>query len=611
MSPASPSRDETGGANNAQEAIAARCSRPPNPVFYPPGYLMKASGLFYDASADEEGGSGNPLRLSGAFEVLANTRDEAGDGWGLLLQWQDKDHRVHRWAMPRRMLAADAGSVWAMLMDGGLFVASGIKARNKLADFLSRVEADRRALAADRPGWHGPLFVLPHIVYGEGAGERVVFQGDNSLPGACGSMGTLLEWRNRVASHAIGNSRLAVALASAFVGPLLALIDGEGGGLHFVGDTSTGKTTALRAAASVWGPPAKRVLSWRATANGLEGVAMAHSETFLCLDEMGQLDGREAGAAAYMLANGQGKARMKAAGGMRQLPTWRLMFLSTGETGLAALSLAAGKTTAAGQEVRILELPADAGVGLGIWEALHDFDDGKALSDAINDAAASEYGMAAPSYLAWLVTDPEAAKVLARNVMARFETRVVPIGASGMVRRAGRRFALLAAAGELARLAGVLPWPEGEAEVSAQRMFEAWTTARGGLGSSEEAQSVQAVRDFIERNPARFEQWDVIDEHQLRPTINRAGWFRMDGEEREYLLLAVAWKEIAAVAGLDPRRVSKALIARGQLLRGSDGKTSQSLKPPRADKTRLYVVRLGGGAIEKQHEPEHPEHAKM
>lgn len=610
MSATRTSPSDTTDTDFDTDTISAPLAPENKPVIYPEGYVMRNGSLFYDAADDDEGGSGSALRLSGAFEVLATTRDEAGDGWGILLQWKDKDCREHRWAMPRRMLAAEAGTVWATLMDGGLFVASGAKARNMLADFLNRVEVEGRALAADRAGWHGQRFVLPHKTYGEAAGERVVFQGDRSAPGAYDDRGTLAGWKSQIASHAVGNSRLAVAIASAFVGPILALVEGEGGGLHIIGDSSTGKTTALRAAASVWGPPIKRVLSWRATANGLEGVATTHSETFLCLDEMGQLDGRDAGAAAYMLANGQGKARMKAAGGMRALPTWSLMFLSTGEIGLAALALTAGKTTAAGQEVRILELPADAGVGLGIWEDLHEFADGKAMSDAVNDAAGSEYGTAAPAFLAFLVADPATARSTARNLMIRFETTYVPPSASGMARRAGRRFAQIAAAGELARLSGVLPWPEGEAERAAGHIFEAWTIARGGVGSSEDAKAVQAVRDFIERNPARFEPWDVVDESQLRPTINRAGWFRVNGDAREYLLLSAAWQEIASGAGLDPRRISTALIGRGVLMPGRDKKASQSLKPPRADKTRLYVIRLGNdaGKGEPELRPAHREH---
>jgi len=377
-------------------------------------------------------------------------------------------------------------------------------------------------------------------------------------------------------------------------------VDGEGGGLHFVGDSSTGKTTAIRAAASVWGPPIRRVLSWRATANGLEGVATAHSETFLCLDELGQIDGRDAGAAAYMLANGQGKARMKAAGGLRPLPAWRVLFLSTGETGLAAHSAAAGKTTAAGMEVRILELPADAGAGLGMWETLLGLRDGKALSEALNDATGREHGTAAPTFLAALVADPDAAKQAAWAVMARFEAASVPANASGMARRAGRRFALIAAAGELARAAGVLPWPEGEAERAASVMFRAWAAARGGVCASEDAKAIQAVRDFIERNPARFEPWEVVDELQLRPAINRAGWWRVDGGVRESLLLASAWAEVASTAGLDPRRIAKAMIGAGLLIPDRAGKSSQAMKPPHSSRTRLYVVHLDGA--------EHPAH---
>lgn len=581
-------------------AIPGPAAPEAGPLALPAGYVIRGGSLWYDAASDEGGEASYPVRLSGAFDVLATTRDEGGDGWGLLLEWHDMDGKPHRWAMPRRWLASELSAVCATLMDGGLFIASGMKARNRLADFLSRVEVGGRALAADRPGWHGARFVQPHCVYGEMAGERVVYQGERGAPGTHDAKGTLAGWQRDIATKAVGNSRLAVALSAAFVGPVLALVDGEGGGLHFVGDSSTGKTTAIRAAASVWGPPTKRVLSWRATANGLEGVATAHSETFLCLDELGQIDGREAGAAAYMLANGQGKARMKAAGGLRSLPAWRVSFLSTGETGLAAHSAAAGKTTAAGMEVRILELPADAGEGLGMWEALHGLRDGKAMSEALIDATGREHGTAAPAFLTALVADLDGTKHKAREIMARFEAASVPANASGIARRAGRRFALIATAGELARAAAVLPWPEGEAERAAGVMFRAWAAGRGGVDASEDAKAIQAVRDFIERNPARFEPWDLGEAHPLRPAINRAGWWRVQNGARENLLLASSWAEVASTAGLDPRRIAKAMIGAGLLIPDRAGKSAQSVTPPHASRTRLYVVRLDGA--------EHAEH---
>ncbi len=574
------------------DAIPGPAAPEPPRSKLPAGYVMRGGSLYYE-SADDEGGEDKPaIRLSGAFDVLASTRDAGGDGWGLLLSWRDMDGREHRWAMPRSMLASDAASVWRVLLDGGLFVASGQTARNRLADFLARVEVHARALAADRPGWHGPRFVLPHRIYGETAGERVVFQGERIAPSTFDQGGTLQGWQREVAVSGVGNPRLALALAAAFVGPLLALIDGEGGGLHFVGDSSCGKTTALKAAASVWGPPRERVLTWRATANGLEGVATAHSETLLTLDELGQLDGREAGATAYMLANGQGKARMRATGGLRPQSSWRVLFLSTGEISLAALAATAGKTTAAGQEVRVLEIPANAGAGFGMWNTLHDHADGKALSEALNEAVKREHGTAAPVFLEYLVANPERAKAHARKIMDRFES-AIPADASGMARRAGRRFGMIAAAGELARMAGVLPWPEGEAERAAATMFRAWAAARGGLRANEDVVALQSVRDFIERNPARFEPLHAVEEN--RHVINRAGWWRETDDAREFLLLASAWQEIAEDAGLDGRRIAAAMTTAGLLIPGADGKSSQSIKPPHADKTRLYVVRLDGG----------------
>ncbi len=51
---------------------------------------------------------------------------------------------------------------------------------------------------------------------------------------------------------------------------------------------STGKSTVLRVASSVWGG-FDYLQSWRATSNGLEGIAAAHNDSLLCLDEIGEI----------------------------------------------------------------------------------------------------------------------------------------------------------------------------------------------------------------------------------------------------------------------------------------------------------------------------------
>lgn len=67
----------------------------------------------------------------------------------------------------------------------------------------------------------------------------------------------------------------------------------------------------------------------------MEALAASRNDSLLILDAMGQVDGKEVGVIAYMLANGQPKLRMSDNITLRKLPSWRLLFLSTGETNLA------------------------------------------------------------------------------------------------------------------------------------------------------------------------------------------------------------------------------------------------------------------------------------
>jgi uncharacterized protein (DUF927 family) len=151
------------------------------------------------------------------------------------------------------------------------------------------------------------------------------------------------------------------------------------------------------------------VRSWRATDNAAEGLARGASDAFLPLDEVSQADGRAVDAMAYMLGNGVGKARMRRDATTRDVTTWRLMFLSTGETGLAAKMQEAGRRARAGQEVRVVDLPADAGRGLGLFEQLHEFATPDALARHLRRTAETTHkGYAARVFLEQITGDPEA-----------------------------------------------------------------------------------------------------------------------------------------------------------------------------------------------------------
>ena len=93
--------------------------------------------------------------------------------------------------------------------------------------------------------------MLPDDTLGEN-GERVLLQSLHE-PASMRTAGTLEQWRDSVAALCTGNSRLTLAVSAGFAAPLLYVTGDESGGLHFQGASSTGKTTALNAAVSVWG----------------------------------------------------------------------------------------------------------------------------------------------------------------------------------------------------------------------------------------------------------------------------------------------------------------------------------------------------------------------
>jgi putative DNA primase/helicase len=79
--------------------------------------------------------------------------------------------------------------------------------------------------------------------------------------------GTIGDWRTHVAALCAGNSRLLLAIATAFAAVLLHFSEIEGGGVHLLGASSTGKTTAALVAVSLFGDH-RQMQRWRATGNG-------------------------------------------------------------------------------------------------------------------------------------------------------------------------------------------------------------------------------------------------------------------------------------------------------------------------------------------------------
>jgi putative DNA primase/helicase len=562
------------------------------PYQTPHGFEMRENGLYRDPGEGK-----TPFRVCGPFEVLGETRPENGDAWGLLLRWKDRDGREHEWIMPRRLLAGEAAEVRQRFADCGLDVSGTDGSRRALVQFLADVKHSARVRTVGQTGWYRPAtggaaFVLPGSAVGHLPGEIVRLDIDPP-PSVYRTRSPLQEWRDRVASLCAGNSRAVFAIGCGFAAPLLPLLSDEGGGFNFRGESSKGKTTLIDAAATVWGAPSTTdsnafVRQWRSTGNALEATAAAHNHVLLPMDELGQADPRELAETLYMLANGAGKGRAKAGGGNRAVTTWNTLVLSSSEESAARMIEGAGRRMKAGQEVRLIDIPAIVPGAYGCFEDLHGLADGKAFAQAVRRAAVECYGSAGPDFVRCLselrAQNPDAiAEKLAPRVRAWCAAQV-PAGADGQVQRAGQRFAVVAVAGELAGEFGITGWPAGDVADAVGVVFRAWLRDRGSTGSREDQHLFAAFRKFMMlHGNARFEpvrenhddvgsQTEAVLPDGSR-VMNRAGWRWQDVTEAGERVWIYGMQpdvfdaEIAAPLGMEGKeargRLGKAGMIRG------------------------------------------------
>lgn len=591
------------------KAAAKRPSKPKKDLM-PGGFRLTSEGVFY------AGDDGEARPVCSSLEILARTRDDKGQNWGLLVEFDDPDGAKKRWNIPARTMTGDFGKdVLGPLVDMGLRLAgsrSGRNARNDLQSYLGGFDSAQRARLVTRLGWHDSAFLLPEQQVGAHSEHLHFYEAGSQLP-PISEAGSLEQWQEQIGALCVGNHRLAFVVGVAFAGPLLHMLGHESGGFHLYGDSSGGKTTHLQVAASIYGGP-RLVRSWRSTDNALESIAAAHSDGLLVLDEIGMCDPRIIGETVYMLGNGTGKARANDRGQAgRQVQEWRLLFLSTGEKTLAQHMAEANKELKAGMEVRMLAVPADASKGLGMFDTLNGFEDAAALADSLKARVAKYYGTPLTAFLMALCEPGKRHgwSAILRRTLEGFIAQSLPASASGQAQRAAARFGLAAAAGELATAMGITGWPDGTATTAARVCLNAWMNERGGAGNFEGDAILARLRQVIERfGESRFTRWESaaakIDEHGPR-TIDRLG-FRKTLEHglgdslhttNTYYVLPESWRS-EIFRGMNINAVNKELLQRGALEPGSDGKAYSLVRLPGLGPQRCYIVKTIPGMDESE-----------
>ena len=146
-------------------------------------------------------------------------------------------------------------------------------------------------------------------------------------------------------------------LAAGFASVALQPLQGMTFCLHLWSDqSSTGKTVALKLAASVWGNPdiGKFAQTLNATNVGVEMLGGFYNNLPLCLDELCTRDNRQkAEDLVYEYCSNAGRVRGNRYGGIQRQQHWCNCMITTGETPILT------EDSRAGAENRVLELEVE------------------------------------------------------------------------------------------------------------------------------------------------------------------------------------------------------------------------------------------------------------
>lgn len=444
----------------------------------------------------------------------------------------------------------------------------------------------------DRAGWCENQFALgPDHVFAPATATPVAFDmhyDQSRLFTALGNSAQQIEVE--AASHAQAlheaaqaSDDCALAVYAALTAPLLRPFSLPNFAVHLCGDSSRGKTSMLRCAASVYGDPTNPawVPSWNTTISGLEQHAAQLCDLPLCFDEAGTGDPEAIQTAIYMLINGVGRQRSTKELTMRRTLSWQTVVISTGERELAS------EQSATGAQVRVISLPI---TGFGQLDA--------AGVDAIRARCSSHAGAFG---MVWLRRIVDIASDPTRLLDARERLQLHRRALQDIARDSGNplngRIADYFAAMMLAEdLASELGLGDRGAESVVRRAFErrcSQTDDTGGSAPSTLRDRVlEAMEGWPSQAPSTFPQ---LSENQQtgrieaavgsRPVVN--GYIRDDGA---LCFLPVPLKNYLASEGLPlTKALIRDLLTAGRLARQQAGHATCLIRV-NGRQQRLYVL---------------------
>jgi putative DNA primase/helicase len=253
----------------------------------------------------------------------------------------------------------------------------------------------------------------------------------------------------------------------------------------------------------------------------------------------------------YDMYGGTGKGVMDQNRELKEVRTWRIIVLSSGELSTFDKSKESGAPINAGQLIRFKDIPIEGKIVENAIDA-----------EAIKYACSQFYGTAGPAFVQALIDEIKDWETMHTTIGEMMKTAIekMPKTADALQARGLKHFALAKVAGVLAKRYLDLPLTEDEITNSVSKIAKIWMDNSGSLSDTDRA--IIKLRNLIQTDgESRFRRLPGDERAQI---INQAGWWDLN-KKIVYINEATFTDEICA--GLSYREVANALCEKGLLNR--------------------------------------------
>jgi hypothetical protein len=329
-------------------------------------------------------------------------------------------------------------------------------------------------ILAMKPGFRGDGFVLGQRMLGTARGTyRWKSRVENRGVGEIGDrLGRRPDWNRDVGEVALKSSSLTFGICTALAAPLPTYIQqqtnerllSETAVFNLSGESGSGKTSVVRAAAGTFGPP-DLLRKWDFTRRGLEEFAESRHDLLTPLDDTETHTDDISFKTALRHVNQiipSGKSKLIS--NVVNLPIlfWSTIGITSSPKDLESIAKELNWNRSNGERVRYIDIPVPPTSQGGIFDRLegdelHRRETSRQLIRQLDAGVTQNYGGIMPLWIQCLLAEDCARRVL--KLIDRFVAKVAG-NSDGWDQRYARKFAVPAVAGYLAAQYEIVPWPK-------------------------------------------------------------------------------------------------------------------------------------------------------